>query len=65
MGCKKCMGLKPGEKIDTVSLIKRVKEKFSQTEIEAEIKRMGYMGDGSLDDAGCVELAMMNLDRMR
>lgn len=24
---------------------------------------MGYMGDGSMDDAGCVELAYMKLDR--
>lgn len=47
----------------TVAMIMRVNAVFPRERIIAEIVATGYTGDGSMADAGCVELAYTKLDR--
>lgn len=50
---------------DTRSVMERVLKRYGKEVVTQAILAMGYMGDGSLDDAGCVELAIRELDEPR
>lgn len=50
---------------DTRSVMERVLKRYGKAKVQEAILAMGYMEDGSLDDAGCVELAIRELDEPR